>query len=201
MSVPASSSIKNGIAGLGRIATCGSSVKFEGCFNDVHYRDIVKEVLQCKPDISLYHVGPLQEAFITDIRHFLEDSGIDPSRFLYVGPVSDLRQFLIINEIDLYLQSFPAGGGTTAVEVQSMGVPVIYANPDSWNASLIGSRSLYASQELEWNSLSEISQIIRESLSSGVWQELSRAAIEKYTSCFHPDRGADFFEALEAVFS
>jgi hypothetical protein len=99
------------------------------------------------------------------------------------------------------LQSFPAGGGTTAVEVQSMGVPVIYANPDFWNASLIGSRSLYASQELEWNSLSEISRIIRESLSSDVWKELSRVAIEKYNSCFHPDRGADFFEALEAVFS
>jgi hypothetical protein len=200
MTVPPPDFVKKSMSNLRRIATCGSSVKFDGHHRNIYYRDIVRAVLSTDDQIVLMHIGPLHDAFISDIVQYLIDSSIDPSRFAYAGPVTDLRSFLIDNNIDLYLQSYPTGGGLTAVEVQSIGVPAIYANPDLWSATLARCRSLYASTDLEWNSLNEISRVIINALDPDCWREFSDQANQKYLSSFHPQKGGEFLVSLRDAF-
>jgi hypothetical protein len=201
MTVPPPSAVKAGLANLSRIATCGSSIKFDGQFNGVFYKDVVRMILSSRVTVTLMHVGPLSESHIQDIRSSLLGVGIDPSRFVYIGPVADLRHFLISNEVDLYFQSFPVGGGLTAIEVQSVGIPIVYSNPDKWGSKLIRCRSLYASFELEWDELNSIPLLINDALESERWRILSLIASHKYLSFFHPDAGYDFFKTLDLFFS
>jgi hypothetical protein len=141
-------------------------------------------------------LGPLSESFLQDLVLNLRTHGVDPSRFVYVGPVSDLREFLIQNKVDLYIQSFPSGGGITAIEVQSIGIPAVYANPDVWSAKLIGSRSLYAEKSLEWSEVDKISEIILGTQTEERWRDHSEIAIHKYQKNFHPAQGFEFFDYL-----
>jgi hypothetical protein len=200
MTVPPPSAVKTGLANLNRIATCGSNIKFDGQFNGVFYKDVVRMTLSSREDVTLMHVGPLSETHVQDIRSSLLSVDINPSRFVYIGPVADLRRFLLDNQIDLYLQSFPTGGAITAIEVQSVGIPVVYSNPDKWGPKLIGCRSLYAFHELEWNELEDIPLLVNEILENEKWRHLSSVAFHKYLSAFHPDVGRDFFRSLDSFF-
>jgi hypothetical protein len=197
MTVPPPSSVKRSQSNLSRIATCGSPIKFEGQIHGISYKDIVRIALSSSEAVTLMHVGPLSESFVREVRESLANAGVAPARFVHVGPVSDLRQFLLENDVDLYLQSFPAAGGLTAVEVQSIGIPAVYANPDAWSARLIGSRSVYASRDLEWSNLEDIPRIINRTLETENWPHLSQVATQKYRVSFHPDEASEFFRSLE----
>lgn len=50
---------------------------------------------------------------------------IDENRFIYIQWVDSVWSFLNDNKIDLYISSFPLGGGTTTIECMGSGTPLL----------------------------------------------------------------------------
>ncbi len=81
-------------------------------------------LLQVMPDAQLLLLAPEGSAR-RRIREFLEQAGVDPRRLRFVerAPLSTYLQMFA--QIDIALDPFPYGGGTTTCDALWMGVPVV----------------------------------------------------------------------------
>ena len=108
-------------------ATSGRSNKFrfEG---ELAYPEIVARVILSTQKPHL-HIGYLESAHIECIETALNQRGIEPGLFKYVGPVQSVSQALVDHQVDVYITSAPEGGGKALVEALSAKIAVlVYVN-------------------------------------------------------------------------
>lgn len=103
--------------------TSGSTVKFFGHALDI-YCQFVEHVLR---EISgfHYHIGPIPEDKLEQIKAYLAARSISPERFRHIPWVPSL--WLALQELDahVYFASFPVAGARAAVEALGCGFPII----------------------------------------------------------------------------
>ena len=71
------------------------------------------------------HIGPLKPEVIEDITKRLDAAGLDRENFIYVPWVRDVAAELVRRKVDLYIGSFPLGGGRALIEAMGAGVPLL----------------------------------------------------------------------------
>ena len=106
----------------------GKQITF-GCLNNFckvtrPTREAWSQLLQRVPDSRLLlHArdGRHRRQFLKE----LEELGVSSSRIAFVGSVSSSRYFETYREIDIGLDPFPYGGGTTTCDALWMGIPVV----------------------------------------------------------------------------
>lgn len=110
--------------GGGTLTTCtaGRSNKIEVPYF-VSYLDVVPELLQTTGGRHV-HIGRLTPWARRRIARGMKRLGIAPERFVYVPWVPSVWQALHTHRVDLYIASFPYGGGLTLIEAMGAGVPV-----------------------------------------------------------------------------
>jgi hypothetical protein len=167
-----------------RIATCGTSNKYLGVSNNIGYIDLLQNILSTNIDIEFFHIGKLEDDTLNLIIDKLEKIGVNPNRFKAAGQVNSLQKYLYDEHINIFLPPFPMGGGLATMEAQSLGIPVIYANPNIYSLPLTAVRSIFPSTELEWRSLNEVSNLIK--FTHENWSRLSKSAYECYEKHSHP---------------
>lgn len=108
----------------GLITTCtaGRSNKIELPYF-VSYLDMVPRILDATGGRHL-HIGRLSPWALFKIRRGLKRRGISEERFIYTPWVSSVWRTLHEYRVDLYIASFPYGGGLTLIEAMGAGVPV-----------------------------------------------------------------------------
>jgi hypothetical protein len=186
LSVPIPTKIRNHPSGYFRVATCGAENKFSGEKDGVFYLHILRELLIVSPLIQYFHIGPLSEDNRRIVEQYLSDHGIDSTRFIFVGPVTSLVDFLYENNIDVFFSPFPTPSYLAATEAQSLGIPVIYESPDRGrDRPLTGCRSVFSSRDLEWDSVDQIPSILNFAFQN--WTILNKNAIDYYYRNNHPD--------------
>src|SRR5205823_13738946 len=88
-----------------------------------------RSILQAVPDARLLlhaHAGPHQDR----VRAFFAEGDVAPERVTFVGYTSFIEYLRLYEQIDLGLDPFPYGGGTTTCDALWMGVPVVsWAGP------------------------------------------------------------------------
>lgn len=89
----------------------------------VQYVDVIPELLRTTGGKHI-HIGRLSKLAIWHIRRALRNAGVDCDAFIYVPHVPSVWLALQKYRVDLYIASFPYGGGRTLVEVMGAGVPV-----------------------------------------------------------------------------
>jgi glycosyltransferase involved in cell wall biosynthesis len=89
----------------------------------VSYLDLVPKLLSVTGGKHI-HIGRLTPWALFKIRSGLRRYGIPAERFIYTPWVSSVWEALHHYQIDLYITSFPYGGGLTLVEAMGAGVPV-----------------------------------------------------------------------------
>lgn len=106
-----------------RIATCGSQHKYR---HPARYRwaDFVIATLSAA-DAEIIHIGPYEESFAVEMAEALTAAGHEPDRYRFVGPCDNLMAELIRQQADIYLASYPEGGGRAAVEAVTARLPLI----------------------------------------------------------------------------
>lgn len=87
------------------------------------YLDIVPELLKTTGGRHI-HIGRLTLWALHKIRKKLKDHGVQPDRFIYVPWVPSIWESLHNFHVDLYITSFPYGGGLTLIEALGAGIPV-----------------------------------------------------------------------------
>lgn len=106
-----------------RIATCGGPAKYRDVAAH-RWTDFAIAALRAT-DGEMVHIGPVDDALFERVRDALSQAGLAKDRYQFVGPQPDLRAALIAAGADLYLGSYPEGGGRALLEAMSLQLPAI----------------------------------------------------------------------------
>ncbi len=108
----------------GVLTTCtvGRSNKIEIPYF-VSYLELVPRLLKATGGRHI-HIGRLTPWALFKIRRGLKFYDIKPDRFIYIPWVNSVWRALHDYRVDLYVASFPYGGGVTLIEAMGAGVPV-----------------------------------------------------------------------------
>jgi len=132
-----------------------------------------------------HHIGPMDEAWITEIRAHLSANGIDHQRFIHHGLVPSLWSTLKTLDAAVYIGSAPSGGGRAAIEAQGCGYPLVFFRCQEED-SLLANYSLYASQQLDWSTPQELGACLQKvSTEHARYSEASRNLYEERYSRPH----------------
>lgn len=106
--------------------TCGNLGKYRQEGRESRYRwlDWVVPALRT-PNSRFVHIGPTDAAFEQEIRQGLAEAGIDPERYVFAGLTPNLQSALIDHQVDVYISSYPEGGGRATLEALAAGVPAV----------------------------------------------------------------------------
>ncbi|MHC5857517.1 hypothetical protein [Nostoc sp.] len=109
----------------GKLRTCssGSGNKFEQIY-PYSYIEEVPKILDVTQGVHV-HIGELSHYSLERIRQGLEERGITQESFIYIPWVKSLWWTIGEQKIDVYLNSFPLGGGRASIEVMGSGTPFI----------------------------------------------------------------------------
>lgn len=110
----------------GHVVTCcvGRPEKFDDPSYQHQYMDLVGLILKSTGGRHI-HIGPLGAEQLQRMQSSLQAHGVEASRLTHVPWVSSVSRALIEHGVDLYMTSFPYGGGKAQVEAMATGLPVL----------------------------------------------------------------------------
>lgn len=158
------SQIKTGFLERGALTTgsCGRMSKFEAGTYAFRYERAVALMLKATGGYHV-HIGELTAEFMQKIRIELDAENVSHDRFIHIEWVPSLSKALIEHAVDVYLASFPIGGGKALVEAMSVGVPVV--THGSYRSRYHAGVDLAYPESHVWSSYEELSEIF------GRWSE------------------------------
>jgi hypothetical protein len=107
-----------------------------------------------------FHIGPLDDEWIAQIRAHLARHDLDPARFVPMGMVPSVWAALKTIDAAFYLGSAPVAGGRASVEAQGCGLPVLFFNGFA-TGPLVENYSLFANPSLGWSGVEALSALLR----------------------------------------
>ena len=82
------------------------------------------EILRALPTARLI-IHSVEGSHRDRARQRLRDAGVDPARVQFIGRVLPAEYFRLYQQVDIALDPFPHGGGTTSCDALWMGVPLV----------------------------------------------------------------------------
>jgi hypothetical protein len=170
----------------GHLTTCtsGRPEKFESLqgFDLVpylyRYADTVPSIIRASGGTHI-HIGELPDPMLERIRAGLAAAGVPPERFVYIEYVPSLWRALLELGVDVYIGSFPFGGGRTIVEAMGAGLPlIVHAN---YCSTFLSSETHVYDGAMIWRQPSELAAF------------LSKLHLSQLTE--HAHRSRAFYEA------
>lgn len=104
------------------------------------YIDLLPQILKATNGVHT-HIGYLSDSLLEKIKKSLTVNQISQDRFIYIPWVNNLWSFLLKQHVDLYIASFPIGGGRAAVEAMGAGIPIVFHN--NYRAPFLGGAIQY----------------------------------------------------------
>jgi len=145
----------------------------------VSYLDIIPKLLKTTGGKHI-HIGRLTPWALFKIRRGLKKYGVQPDKFIYTPWVPSVWKALHEYKVDLYIASFPYGGGLTLIEAMGAGVPVILHRHIF--SRVLSSIDLAYSEAFNWRSPDELlnycATVTQDDLQEG--GRLGRVQYEKF---------------------
>ncbi|MBQ8616146.1 MAG: glycosyltransferase [Oscillospiraceae bacterium] len=88
------------------------------------YEDMIVALLK-KSGGRHYHIGEISEKRLALIMEHLEKEGVSRERFVNIPWVDNLPQFMLENQIDVFVEPFPTVSYKVTLDMLSVGIPVI----------------------------------------------------------------------------
>jgi predicted O-linked N-acetylglucosamine transferase (SPINDLY family) len=140
------------------------------------------------------HIGYLSESFIARVRTLLQLRGVPQDRFHTERFVPSVARVLREYQVDLFITSFPIGGGRTVIEAMCAGAPVAQFVNDE-EPYLAGDELCYP-EAPRWSSREDLLAIIK-NLSRRQLLRQSQASFAWYRNHHTPER---FRSSVEEIF-
>jgi glycosyltransferase involved in cell wall biosynthesis len=158
LSVVRPSEIKTRFLDRGVLTTCscGRMSKFESGSYALSYERAVACILKASRGYHV-HIGDLSDAFLQKIHEELDAENVGRDRFVHIEWVASLSRALIENAVDVYISSFPLGGGKALIEAMSVGVPVV--THESYRSRYHGGGELTYPDSYTWSRYEELYRI------------------------------------------
>ncbi|MDB5800487.1 MAG: hypothetical protein JWL63_1426 [Rhodocyclales bacterium] len=167
-----------------KLISCTSGVwsKFDEAYA-FHYADVVVDILATTGGKHV-HIGGIPDEAFARIHAGLNGRGIAPVRFKHLPQVPSVWDALLTNQVDLYISSFPLGGGRAITEALGAGIPLIthrhHLEP------LLGACGLGPADTWNWSTPAELLSILA-GLSTEELARRSREARQHYLQHHAPD--------------
>jgi hypothetical protein len=130
------------------------------------------------------HIGKLSIFTLLKIKFNLIKFNIKQDNFIYIPWVPSVWEELKSRHVDLYINSFPAGGGLSLVEAMGLGIPVaIHSHEDSKFYSS-GSLGIAYPKVFQWSQPNELIKFCL-SLDSSSLEHLSKISRSHYLKNFN----------------
>jgi len=160
---------------------CGAEHKFIGRY-PIDYFDTIAEMLKGTSGKHI-HIGPIQDADKRRLLAKMASYGVEHDRFQHIPHVPNLRAALVELDVDVYMVSFPVGGGRALIEAMAAGVPVL--GHRHHHHAVLGSADLLPEASPVWSDVPELLSILR-SLKPETLQALSSASRTRFEERHHP---------------
>lgn len=159
--------------------TAGSWVKFSEPYH-VQLPSLIADIVSITKGRHI-HIGNLPEDILSGIRTALLERGLDGEAFQHIGWVKSLWRSAHELKVDLYLSSFPLGGGRGLIEMLGAGIPIAFhANPTA--PYMCGETFRYPGA-ICWSYVDQLLMALQ-GLDDVELGKQSRAAREQYEACF-----------------
>ncbi|HMS83260.1 MAG TPA: glycoside hydrolase family 99-like domain-containing protein [Nitrospira sp.] len=169
--------------GMLRTCSSGNSGKFERHYR-YSYPEEVPNLLKVTGGVHI-HVGALSSRAMQVIHDGLEKRGIAKERFVLIPWVQSLWHTIIEQRVDLYISSFPLGGGLAGVEVMGSATPMVVH--ESYLSRFHGGSDLVYPEAFKWKTVSELYEFLQRLTPDKLAQQalLARRHYEQYYSINH----------------
>lgn len=144
-------------------ATSGGLAKFDTSYlkEQIPYRHNYISVLPSIMKASggeHHHIGPLRRHVLAAIEEQLKRHNIAIERFIHTPWVEDVASELIQRNVDLYVGSFPLGGGRATVEAMGAGIPLLLH--ENYVSAFFTDVAEAYPQALKWRTPDELESVI-----------------------------------------
>ena len=142
----------------------------------ISYAQLIPDLLKSTEGTHI-HIGTLTSWYRWKIKRKMKQLGIAPERFIYLPWVSDLWRTLQQKQVDLYITSFPYGGGLTLIEAMGAGIPV--AIHRHMFSRLLSCTDLAYPEAFSWHAPEELIQYCQ-MVNAEILSKSSRAGRQHY---------------------
>jgi hypothetical protein len=161
--------------------TSGSYNKFESPY-DYSYIELLPQILASSGGTHI-HIGTLPGEVLQQIAANLQVAGIAAERFVYQPWVPSLWDAIKTYEVDIYLNSFPLGGGRASVEVMGSGTAMI--GHYNYNSRLLSSFDVIYPEAFFWHHPEELAAHLAQLAPSQLADQAAHAR-RHYEAYHHP---------------
>ena len=149
----------NSFLAEGHLVTCSSGrpEKFDASYYHYDYFKLIPVLLAATRGRHI-HIGSLTADMEASLQHELMTQGVDPARFINIPWVPSVARALIEYNVDLYISSFPLGGGKATLEVMAAGVPLLMHQ--SYRSRYFGGEDLAYPNAWIWRNEAELFDIV-----------------------------------------
>jgi hypothetical protein len=164
--------------------TCSCTSSIYKIENDYVYRysEVISDLI-IQTGSRHIHIGAISDECNSMIQDRLERSGIPVDRFIHVSYAERLSDVFHDYGVEIFIQTFPVGGGLVAVEAMEAGLMLISHRP--YNSKLYNPVDFCYQGSVTWSQPSELFQIIAE-LDDDKLQEHSQNAVAHYRQFNRP---------------
>jgi hypothetical protein len=162
-------------------ATCGGDHKFS-LDGPLGFPDMIVGLLQNTRGRHL-HIGKVSQGFIRAIHDAMDKVRMSRDRIRFVGEVQSVASCLLWEKVDLFISSFPVGGGLSMSEAAFAGTPVaVYAPPavegeeDTAFAGYIAGTTHRPPEAIVWTEPQDLFRQLKGGLDEDVLHDLSSEA-------------------------
>lgn len=141
------------------LITCssGRESKFTGMDYRFDYFSFLPELLANSGGKHI-HIGPLSDSKIQQIEKSLFKANISKNRFVHITSVPSLYEALTDLNIDLFISSFPMGGGMASIEAMAAGIPLLMHR--SYKSYFLDGCNLVYPEAYVWTNKNEFLNVI-----------------------------------------
>lgn len=169
----------------GRLVTCtsGRPEKFDASHYLYDYVELIPRLLAATGGRHI-HIGGLTVEMEKRLQHGLAVARVDPASLIHVAWVPSIARALVEYKVDLYMSSFPLGGGKSSVEAMAAGIPLLMHQ--NYRSRFLGGADLAYPEAWLWRNEAELLAI----LNSVTAEELMRHSLlaRTYYENFHSDQ-------------
>ena len=140
-----------------KTCSCGTSNKFFSSYK-FPYKELIVSRLQIREGVHI-HVGDIPDECLKEILEAINDLGIEPSRFVHISWVPSLWKCLVDFNVDLYISSFPIGGGRATIEAMGSSTPLLMHQNNA--SSFHGGVDCAYNEAFVWSNRDEFERILK----------------------------------------
>lgn len=158
------------------------------------YWELIPELLRRTRGTHI-HIGDLGENVASAIRTRLAWLSVPSERFRHIPYAPSIANALVEHNVDLYVASFPLGGGRTSLEVMAAGTPAL-AHQHCYSRFFGGADMLYP-EAFIWRTPSEFFEVI-DSLTPDVIELHRRKSLKHFEANHIPELLKDALAATKS---